>query len=111
MCHLYGKFASYLRVLCKTRLIFPRINGPVVQSVVAPEYPASCPALNHFDLLYVLSCVRVALEHFSGIFRGKKILFFREIKNKSNFFSGIFFRENEDKLIIQSAETGEKSNI
>ena len=29
MCRLYGKFASYLRrVLCKTRLIFPRINGP-----------------------------------------------------------------------------------
>ena len=29
MCHLYGKFASYLRrALCKTRLIFPRINGP-----------------------------------------------------------------------------------
>ena len=26
-----GKFASYLgRVLCKTRLIFPRINGPNV---------------------------------------------------------------------------------
>ena len=31
MCRLYGKFASYLRrVLCKTRLIFPRINGPIV---------------------------------------------------------------------------------
>ena len=31
MCHLYRKFASYLRrVLCKTRLIFPRINGPIV---------------------------------------------------------------------------------
>ena len=30
MCRLYGKFASYLRrVLCKTRLIFPRINGPI----------------------------------------------------------------------------------
>ena len=29
MCRLYEKFASYLRrVLCKTRLIFPRINGP-----------------------------------------------------------------------------------
>ena len=29
MCRLYGKFASYLRrVLCKTRFIFPRINGP-----------------------------------------------------------------------------------
>ena len=31
MCRLYGKFASYLRrVLGKTRLIFPRINGPIV---------------------------------------------------------------------------------
>ena len=31
MCRLYGKFVSYLRcVLCKTRLIFPRINGPNV---------------------------------------------------------------------------------
>ena len=31
MCRLYGKFACYLRrVLCKTRLIFPRINGPNV---------------------------------------------------------------------------------
>ena len=33
MCGLYGKFASYLRrVLCKTCLIFPRINGPIVTS-------------------------------------------------------------------------------
>ena len=32
MCRLYGVFASYLRrVLCKTSLIFPRINGPVMQ--------------------------------------------------------------------------------
>ena len=31
MCRLYGEFASYLRhVLCKTRLIFPRVNGPNV---------------------------------------------------------------------------------
>ena len=31
MCRLYGKFASYLRrVLHKTRLIFPGINGPNV---------------------------------------------------------------------------------
>ena len=30
MCRLYGKFASYLRrLLCKTRLIFSRINGPI----------------------------------------------------------------------------------
>ena len=34
MCRLYGKFASYLRrVLCKTRLIYPRINGPIVHFV------------------------------------------------------------------------------
>ena len=46
MCRLYGKFASYLRrVLFKTCLIFPRINGPSVFSVVTvlcvlhnPEY-------------------------------------------------------------------------
>ena len=33
MCRLYGKFASHLRrVLCnKTRLIFPRINGPIIR--------------------------------------------------------------------------------
>ena len=31
MCRLHGKFTSYLRrILCKTRLIFPRINGPIV---------------------------------------------------------------------------------
>ena len=31
MCRLYGEFASYLRrVLCKTRLIFPRINGHIM---------------------------------------------------------------------------------
>ena len=31
MRRLYAKFASYLRrVLCKTRLIFPRINGPII---------------------------------------------------------------------------------
>ena len=34
MCRLYGKFTSYLgRVLCKTRLIFSRINGPIVRVV------------------------------------------------------------------------------
>ena len=34
MCRLHGKFASYLRrVLCKTRLIFPRINGPNVVKI------------------------------------------------------------------------------
>ena len=33
------QFASYLRrVLCKTRLIFPRINGPIVQVVRLSYY-------------------------------------------------------------------------
>ena len=35
MCRLYGKFESYLRrVLCQTRLIFPRINGPNALNVI-----------------------------------------------------------------------------
>ena len=37
MCRLYRKFASYLRrVLCKTHLIFPRINGPIMSCVIIP---------------------------------------------------------------------------
>ena len=36
MCRLYGKFAFYLRrILRKTRLIFPRVNGPIVTSVIS----------------------------------------------------------------------------
>ena len=39
MCCLYGKFASYLRrLLCKTRLIFPSINGPIVYSRFVSSY-------------------------------------------------------------------------
>ena len=34
MCRLYGKFTSYLRcVLCKKRLIFPRISGPIMSKL------------------------------------------------------------------------------
>ena len=37
MCRLYGKFVSDLRrVLCKKRLIFPRINAPILLSMVLP---------------------------------------------------------------------------
>ena len=46
MCRLYGKFASYLRrVLCKMRLIFPGINGPIVISskrVLSFDVPQEC---------------------------------------------------------------------
>ena len=39
MCRLYGKFASYLRrILCKTRLIFPRINGPNIAFHLLKEW-------------------------------------------------------------------------
>ena len=39
------QFASYLRrVLCKTRLIFPRINGPIVLSqVTLPGFSICVP--------------------------------------------------------------------
>ena len=33
MCRLYVKIIHKVRVLCKTRLIFPRINGPDVGDV------------------------------------------------------------------------------
>ena len=33
MCRLYVKFIHKVRVLCKTRLIFPRINGPDVGDI------------------------------------------------------------------------------
>ena len=34
MCRLYGKFTPFLRrVLCKKRLIFPRISGPIMSKL------------------------------------------------------------------------------
>ena len=42
MCRLYRKFASYLRrVLCKTRLIFPCINGPNMLLYFTSKYTAT----------------------------------------------------------------------
>ena len=42
MCRLYRKFASYLRrVLCKTRLILPRINGPNMLLHFTSKYTAT----------------------------------------------------------------------
>ena len=41
MCCLYRKFTSYLRrVLCKTRLIFPCINGPNMLLYFTSKYTA-----------------------------------------------------------------------
>ena len=47
MCRLYGKFACYLRrVLCKTRLIFPLINGPIkVSTIYIPIHQVPTPAI------------------------------------------------------------------
>ena len=42
MCRLYRKFTSYLRrVLCKTRLIFPCINGPNMLLYFTSKYTAT----------------------------------------------------------------------
>ena len=42
MCRLYRKFMSYLRrVLCKTRLIFPCINGPNMLLYFTSKYTAT----------------------------------------------------------------------
>ena len=42
MCRLYRKCASYLRrVLCKTRLIFPCINGPNMLLYFTSKYTAT----------------------------------------------------------------------
>ena len=49
MCRLYGNFASYLRrILCKTRPIFPRMNGPILpENLGYKPVPksAKCPLL------------------------------------------------------------------
>ena len=48
ICRLYGKFASYLRlVLCKTRLIFPRINGPNVSALGLMIFHKTSPETHH----------------------------------------------------------------
>ena len=68
MCHLYGKFASYLRrVLCKTRLIFPRINGPNVSyyaKLVKDAFPrvSSKEDANHVSSGANSSLTRVELS-------------------------------------------------
>ena len=66
MCCLYGKFASNLRrVLCKTRLIFPRINSPNMTFHV-PVVVAARKCTKKFDaraeLLYYLFDVLFAVD-------------------------------------------------
>ena len=53
ICRLYGKFASYLRrVLCKTHLIFPHINGPNVLIELKLCHPGSIMHTCHAFLTY-----------------------------------------------------------
>ena len=60
MCRLYGKFTSYLRrVLCKTRLIFPCINGPNVFCVFLEKATSQLllePDWN--SILLICDCIR-----------------------------------------------------
>ena len=72
MCRLYGKFASYLRrVLCKTRFIFPRINGPNVPTcllVLKSNSKMSNPKS-------ILSCVKGETRQITTQARYIRILF------------------------------------
>ena len=55
MCRLYGKFASYLRrVLCKRRLIFPRINGA---NIFFGSIRVDVTSLSHCDSRDGRSCL------------------------------------------------------
>ena len=61
------QFASYLRrVLCKTRLIFPRINGPIVQVVRLSYYNFFFVTVRHnfmiFFNIYTAVKPRILLE-------------------------------------------------
>ena len=47
MCRLYVKFVRKARGLCKTRLIFPRINGPNVGDVRKRAGSGRSPPLLH----------------------------------------------------------------
>ena len=59
MCRWYGKFASDLRrVLCKTRLIFPRINGPNVLRTLFPFFRFST-----FLLFFLHHHISIVLLH------------------------------------------------
>ena len=59
LCLYSIRTETYVRSPELQRFPFERWHiSDTVLSVVAPEYPASCSALNHFDLLYVLSSVR-----------------------------------------------------
>ena len=69
MCRLYGKFASYLgRVLCKTRLIFPRINGPNVATLCCAK-TRRCESYSCNITLKVSRNVPVTVRD-SGLFEG-----------------------------------------
>ena len=77
MCRLHGKIASYLiRVLCKTRLIFPRINGPNVEK--------SCLILQVISSLG-LEKTRGVLPYIShiGVYRPKGYYFLRRFGLKT----------------------------
>ena len=54
------QFASYLRrFLCKTRLIFPRINGPIVQVVRLSYYNFFFVTVRHNFMIFFKICTAV----------------------------------------------------
>ena len=88
MCRLYGKFASNLRrVLGKTRLIFPRINGPIeieieIEKVLIREFPEDGLFFRVFQLqkLAVLH-LRVLLLPFIILLQSKNTTLAKNCEN------------------------------
>ena len=65
MYHLYEQFASYLRrVLAKTRLIFSRINGPIVSCVSQEIWPLKVIVMKKNLVLLLVLCLTVYNIHF-----------------------------------------------
>ena len=90
MCRLYGKFASYLRrVLCKTRLIFLCINGPIV-SVVS----ATASFFNHY---HVWRATEFSQKMESALHRRINLyLYFSELRRDYLFYSDTYIRLTPD---------------
>ena len=81
------QFASYLRcVLCKTRLIFPRINGPNVVNI--PNNVVTM--LQHCVAVKIVVANRIVLHHLLRLLAPRKGIQIQDSGKLLNLESGIF---------------------
>ena len=79
MCRLYGKFASYLRrVLCKTCLIFPCINGPT------KFHSQRCPSLRKLTV-YIMYLLELGPSDNTEVSKDMKYPLLDTAENKINY--------------------------